>query len=311
MVSTSSISLDRFVFGPTVAVTAKTVMHFNDLESSVDAIGVADAAEVDGSPLSELFARIMTEDGNADDITEFAGRQCYKSWKHGRPNDEYIANIIRDAHGSVMEHANIVFQVTGVSRSLTHELIRHRVGTAYSQESQRYVDMADMKFIVPPIILTKYVTFPDRPTDEELLADDEFVEFAEACMEALGRYSNFQAKLRTRLNRELEAAKIELGEDSVEFIKRKTSVKKRANEAARAVLPNASQTQLIFTTNIRALRHIVELRGSVHADLEIRRFAKCLLVAARPHAPHSLDDLEISADAGDEHLRGILRRIKE
>jgi thymidylate synthase (FAD) len=59
-------------------------------------------------------------------------------------------------HGSVFEHASIVFQVAGVSRSLTHELIRHRVGTAYSQESQRYVDAKDIRFVVPPLLVNAY-----------------------------------------------------------------------------------------------------------------------------------------------------------
>src|SRR4029077_3680941 len=92
---------------------------------------------------------------------EFGGPACYRSWKPGlNPNvtkirtdqREYFANILRSAHGSVLEHANYSFAIRDVSRVLTHELVRHRAGSAFSQESLRYVRLTDIGFRVPPAL---------------------------------------------------------------------------------------------------------------------------------------------------------------
>ena len=100
------------------------------------------------------------EQPNAGELlVEFAGRACYRSWEPGlNPNvskvrtdqREYFANILRSAHGSVLEHANYSFALRNVSRTLTHELVRHRAGSAFSQESLRYVRLVDIGFRVPP-----------------------------------------------------------------------------------------------------------------------------------------------------------------
>src|ERR1700741_1525296 len=88
-------------------------------------------------------------------LAEFAGRLCYMSQKNpaNRTTSEYLENIKKQAHGSVLEHANYSLLLEGVSRSLTHELVRHRAGFAYSQLSQRYVDESVADFVVPPAII--------------------------------------------------------------------------------------------------------------------------------------------------------------
>ena len=88
-------------------------------------------------------------------LAEFAGRLCYMSQANpaGRNTRDYLENIKKQGHGSVLEHANYTVLLEGVSRSLTHELVRHRAGFAYSQLSQRYVDESDAAFVVPPAIL--------------------------------------------------------------------------------------------------------------------------------------------------------------
>jgi thymidylate synthase (FAD) len=312
------LSIDRFVTKPTVTIAARTVMMFDDLVDSVEAIGAMDAMEIDGTPLNALSGRVGgtnqgiynhagSAHGNADDIAEYAGRQCYSSWKKGRGQADYIGNILRDQHGSVMEHANLVFQVVGVSRALTHELIRHRVGTAYSQQSQRYVDARDIRFVVPPLVLAK---FDGEPTEEQLLGDPEFQHFWQSCQRALDEYRQAQMMYRERMEKDLEEAEREAN-GAEDLVKRKTAIRKRANEAARAYLPNGAETMLVFTTNIRALRHIVQLRGSVHADLEIRRFSSALLNAARPHAPEQLRDLIESDIGSDEYFRNIISELDQ
>ena len=89
-----------------------------------------------------------------EQLAEFAGRLCYMSQHNPakRETREYLENIKKQGHGSVLEHANYSILLEGVSRSLTHELVRHRAGFAYSQLSQRYVDESEASFVVPPAI---------------------------------------------------------------------------------------------------------------------------------------------------------------
>ena len=88
-----------------------------------------------------------------EQLCEMAGRTCYMSFGKGRKtNADYLGHIIGVGHGSVLEHATWNFLITGVSRSFTHELIRHRAGFGYSQLSQRYVDESDCDFVEPDCI---------------------------------------------------------------------------------------------------------------------------------------------------------------
>jgi thymidylate synthase (FAD) len=293
------IAIEKIVFAPSVALVGQTVMVNAGVEDAITNMGAEQAADTEGSPLYNLVGRIagdgeQTYGGNGDDIAEFAGRQCYRSWRTGRDNAEYVANLIEMGHGSVFEHASICFQVTGVSRSLTHELIRHRAGTAYSQESQRYVDAKDLRFVLPPL-LANHV---EGMTLEEMQVDEEMTEFREACGEALRRYQRLQDRFVKRL------AKMEAAGADVKVI---TSAKKRANEAARSVLPNAAETRLVFTTNLRALRHVLLLRGNEAADLEIRRLAVEILRNSRDYAPNFFAD--VSAMLGQDRLVSLISTL--
>src|SRR5437868_3872093 len=95
------------------------------------------------------------ESSDGERLAEFAGRLCYMSQHNpaGRSTREYLENIKKQGHGSVLEHANYSLLLEGVSRSLTHELVRHRAGFAYSQLSQRYVDESVASFVVPPAVI--------------------------------------------------------------------------------------------------------------------------------------------------------------
>jgi thymidylate synthase (FAD) len=258
------------IFEPTVTVVAKTQFDFTGLESWALQNGYGDLEE--NSPLCNL---VESESYPSPElIAEFAGRFCYNSFSKGRPSDEYLANVVEMRHGSILEHVNFTFAISGVSRALTHELIRHRAGFAVSQESQRYVDAKDIKFVVPPLLLWQCSYNKEHPRIKR---------FEASCARALADYKLEQADYVAALN-------------AVDDIKEKTVIKKRANEAARSVLPNSCETKLTWTGNMRALRHVLELRGDSHADLEIRRLAAELAQLMLLEAPYTFNDITIYHD---------------
>ena len=195
----------------------------------------------------------------AEKLAEVAGRVCYMSYGKGRKtNKEFIGHIIEVGHGSVLEHGVWSFLVTGVSRSFTHELIRHR-HFSYSQLSQRYVDESDSDYIEPDVIAA----------DPELHAV-----WCEAVNAARSAYDQLVKGLETRFT------------DMTD----KTLRRKMARQAARSVLPNATETKIFFTGNARALRHFIELRGSEHAEVEIRKVAVEVLRIMQKEAPNVFSD---------------------
>src|SRR4051812_26106030 len=101
-----------------------------------------------------LSVNWIGESTDGERLAEFAGRLCYMSQHNPakRETREYLENIKKQGHGSVLEHANYSILLEGVSRSLTHELVRHRAGFAYSQLSQRYVDESQASFVIPPAV---------------------------------------------------------------------------------------------------------------------------------------------------------------
>lgn len=196
-------------------------------------------------------------------IAEAAGRICYMSFGKGRKsNKDYLANIIEMQHGSVLEHAQWNFIFVSVSRSLTHELIRHRAGWAYSQLSQRYVDESDSDFIEPDAIAS----------DPALHAL-----WMQSIDQARGAYDKLVAGLVEKF----------------QHIENATLRRKMARQAARSVLPNATETKIFVTANARALRHFIELRGDEHADVEIRKLAVKILRMMQIEAPAIFGDYQI------------------
>ncbi|WP_026185323.1 FAD-dependent thymidylate synthase [Salinispora pacifica] len=200
-------------------------------------------------------------------LAEFAGRACYQSWKKPNPatatNAGYLAHILEVGHLSVLEHGSVSFYLTGVSRSLTHELIRHR-HFSFSQLSQRYVPERDAAMVEPAVIAD----------DPEL--HKRFVEAAEASVRA---YTELLAGLEQRFTDEPNA----------------TLRRKRARQAARAVLPNATETRIVVTGNYRAWRHFIGMRATEHADVEIRELAVECLRQLQGVAPSVFNDFVISS----------------
>jgi len=206
-------------------------------------------------------------------LAEFAGRACYQSWKKPNPstasNAGYIRHIIEVGHLSVLEHGSVTFYLTGMSRSLTHELIRHR-HFSYSQLSQRYVPERDAAMVVPDVIAS----------------DPELSEKFEAATEAsLAAYNELLEGL----------------EKKFASVENATLRRKQARQAARAVLPNATETRIVVTGNYRAWRHFVGMRATEHADVEIRALAVECLRQLKQAAPNVFADFEISTlDDGTE-----------
>src|SRR5450631_2898734 len=212
---------------------------------SIDVEGMrAYLADVGGE--SWLERRLGEGDGafnGGELIVEFGGRACYRSWEPGlnanvskvrTDQREYFANILRSAHGSVLEHANYSFALRNVSRVLTHELIRHRAGSAFSQESLRYVRLTDIGFRVPPAL---------EPVRERVLAIVEQLE-------------EFQVSAASELGVE---------EEGVPF-----HVKKEVTSALRRLAPIGLSTDIIWTANARTLRHVIEMRTADGAEEELR-----------------------------------------
>lgn len=216
----------------------------------------------------ELSWSTDTEVG-AEMLSEMAGRVCYMSYGKGRKtNREFLGHIVEVGHGSVLEHAVWSFLFTGVSRSFTHELVRHR-HFSYSQLSQRYVDESRSPYVEPDVIAG----------DPRLHAI-----WVEAVNASRAAYDRLVAGLEERYAAEPD----------------RTLRRKLARQAARSVLPNATETKIFVTGNARALRHFIEMRGSEYADVEIRKVALQVLGIMRREAPAMFSDYELVplADGG-------------
>lgn len=217
-------------------------------------------------------------------LSELAGRVCYMSFgeRQGRrSNADYLQNIISMEHGSVLEHVVWNFIVTGVSRSFSHELIRHRAGWAYSQLSQRYVDESAARFVEPSIIAG----------DPELHAI-----WLDSVVQSHAAYRKLSDGLAERIRQEHPDWK-------------PRDKRKKAREAARSVLPNATETKIFMSANARALRHFIEYRGAADAEPEIRRVALQTLEIMRREAPSLFGDYDVVKSNGASSTRTEHRKV--
>ncbi len=223
----------------------------------------------------------LGESSDGERLAEFAGRLCYMSQRNPakRSTREYLENIKKQGHGSVLEHANYSLLLEGVSRSLTHELVRHRAGFAYSQLSQRYVDESQAHFVVPPAMVG----------DEALEK-----EWREQIEQAQRTYVRLVDQLMERYS----------------WVGDKVHRRKMAREAARGVLPNSTETKIVVTANARAWRTMLELRSSEGAELEIRRCAVAMLKLLSKETPAFFSDFEIyQAEDRREAARIIYHKV--
>ncbi|HYZ28292.1 MAG TPA: FAD-dependent thymidylate synthase [Thermoleophilaceae bacterium] len=247
---------------PTVHLLARPSLNVEGMRAYLEDVGGA----------SWLDRRLEESDGNpnaGEVLVEFGGRACYRSWEPGlNPNvtrvrtdqREYFENILRSAHGSVLEHSNYSFALRNVSRVFTHELVRHRAGSAFSQESLRYVRLTDIGFRVPPAL---------EPIRDQVLSIVEQLE-------------EFQVEA---------AAKLGVEDDGVPF-----HVKKEVTSALRRLAPIGLSTDIIWTANVRTLRHVIEMRTAPGAEEELRMVFSDVARIMQAEAPGLFQDFEQDAE---------------
>lgn len=229
------------------------------------------------SAVQPLFPHDLTEGGRKltdnELLIELAGRSCYNSFglKAGRKaNSDYIANTQAGdvAHASILYHAKLSFFIAGVSRRVSHELIRNYVGAdrteegAPSQQSTRYVENPGF-YVIPP----RYLTGKDA-------ADEARARFEDACT------SNFE-DYRSQIREEMAAYEGTYGS------RPKGMDYKRILEAASGTLIHSVETSFIWTTNPAALAKLCKERDNEAADLEFQRFARKWKRAAMAHSPNA------------------------
>ncbi|AKK11315.1 FAD-dependent thymidylate synthase [Corynebacterium uterequi] len=203
---------------------------------------------------------------DAESLVEFAGRACYESFDRPNPrtapNSAYLHHVMEVGHHALLEHAQATLYIRGLSRAAAGELMRHR-HLSFSQLSQRFVHADDAEVVIPDIIAQ----------DEQLRRL-----FLNAADEARFVYDELLDALETKLADEPNA-----------LLRRK-----QARQAARAVLPNATESRLVVTGNFRAWRHFIAARATEHADVEIRTLAVRCLEILSAQAPTLFSDFQIS-----------------
>lgn len=220
---------------------------------------------------------------DSEAIPEIAGRLCYMSFANPRPggNKAYLDHILAVGHGSVLEHSNFGFIITGVSRSFTHELVRHRAGFAFSQLSQRYVDESEANYVMPSVFLKPELSVLKHMWEDVVSAAQDF-------------YKRIVGHLNEH-HKDIPDA---------------TARKKASRQAARSVLPNATETKIFVTANVRAWRHFIEMRCSAQAEPEIRQVAGMILKVLQQEAPNLFGDYSWSVlDDGSEVVSTLNRKV--
>ena len=245
---------------PTVHLIARPSLDVEGMRAYLEDVGGA----------SWLDRRLAEGDPNAAELlVEFGGRACYRSWEPGlNPNvtkvrtdqREYFENILRSAHGSVLEHASFSFALRNVSRVFTHELVRHRAGSAFSQESLRYVRLTDIGFRVPPAL--------EPVRDQVISLVEQLEEFQASAADALG-----------------------VEDDGVPF-----HVKKEITSALRRLAPIGLSTDIVWTANVRTLRHVIEMRTAEGAEEELRLVFDKVARVMKDEAPGLFQDFSRQDD---------------
>ncbi len=211
-----------------------------------------------------LRVEILSYTPDPVDVIYSACRQCYSPESAieffnstaipRQKKVDLIKKVVMSGHESPLEHVNFTFAVEGISRACSHQLVRHRLAS-YSQQSQRYVDLKDLPFIIPPSI------------EKNELARQRFLEIISKIEEA---YQELISLLKNEYGEERE----------------------KVLQDARYILPNACETKLVFTMNVRELIHFFELRCCNRAQWEIRALAFQMLELVRKVLPEIFDQVE-------------------
>ena len=237
-------------------------------ETRVDEAAISDALE-------HLGVEGWTSDAatDADLLVEFAGKSCYMSFDTSlnqnltevgtRSTHDYIQQgIIANKHGSVLEHASVTFFLVNVSRIVTHEVVRHRAGAAYSQTSGRYVRNDEISYYIP----------------KDIYDYDEGGHVLATFTDAFQQMEDNARKLASASN----------------IASKPFSLKKRLTSAFRRIIGNGQANHIVVTANHRAWRHMIEMRTDPHAEEEIRVVFADISRQLRERFPTIYADAQVS-----------------
>ena len=255
----------KFV-SPKVFILADTQVNAKGKQDFLNFLGVPDWA--------------TDAQSGAEEVIEIAGKTCYMSFDTDlnknltrvgtRNNHDYIQDgLIATKHGSVLEHGTVTFAILNVSRIVTHELVRHRQGAAYSQLSGRYVRLDEVVMADLPSCISNDA-FATQVMKDAVAATESY-------MQTLSKYFDL--------------------DNSTDF-----GMKKEVTSAIRRIIGNGQANHIIATYNHRAIRHILEIRSSAHAEEEIRRMAELMFDAVVERYPAIYGDAKISMVKGIKEI---------
>jgi thymidylate synthase (FAD) len=250
----------RIIEEPDVFLIAHTDLDADNIEGYLVSIG-----DPEWRPDNNV------EDG--ENLISFAGKACYRSWEAFNPDkpdatnpnvskvrddpETYVRNILKSGHGSVLEHTNVSFMFKNVSRVFTHELVRHRAGCAYSQESLRFVRLTDLTFWIPRSFTRPDLIFPEEYA-EGIITNSMTKEAQEVIKETVQYLESAQKRLNDIFH--LDSLK---GQKYFGY-------KKKLTSAFRRIAPIGLSTAIVCTMNLRAARHIIGMRSNPAAEEEIQ-----------------------------------------
>jgi thymidylate synthase (FAD) len=249
---------------PEVYLIAEPKINWDEVARYIVSVGGEEwLSRVCRSAFNDEPSNLSAIAHDAELLAEYAGRSCYRSWapelnanvtKVREDSGVYLGNILRSKHGAVLEHAQFTFHFADVSRVFTHELVRHRAGVAISQESLRYVRLTDLGFRIPHIL-------DDGPTIDDGPVYDgggfrSRIPMHDAIVSLVEHLEEFQRNA---------AEAFGLDEEGTPF-----HIKKEVTSALRRLAPLGLSTNIVWSANVRTLRHVIAQRTAPGAEEEIR-----------------------------------------
>jgi len=260
--------MPRIVDFPEVFMVAHPTVEWEEIRRYLHKVG--ERTETQAINWADRVQNSGVSDGEA--LVEFGGKYCYRSWvSEANPNiskvtedtSAYLGNILKQGHGSVLEHANYSFVFDDVSRVFTHEMVRHRAGVAVSQESMRFVRLTDIPF-----------WFPEWARDDNALMANSVILLRQMENHQLWMARHFELDVTvpcTICNGVKNLAQPCARCDGAGVVsKHPMSEKKAKTSFMRRFAPDGVATGMLCTINVRALRHIVYMRTALGAEEEIR-----------------------------------------